>query len=662
METTKKETKAVVTMLILTLGLLVWSVEVNGAAPMGTVFSYQGRLLDTNSPADGLYDFQFKLYDVNVGGSPLGSDVNKPDVEVIDGYFTVELDFGSSKFHGDARWLDIGVRPGILNDPNPYTPLTPRTELTPTPYALCAATVPVPLELNGSTTDTDPILEVNSVGTGPVAYFANPITDINVTIDGRYLAISAHGGVNIVNDNGNALNARSASGIISVNISAIESAIKGEHERSGNYGSLGRGYEGVYGESRYGSGVYGKSTNGKGVHGSSENGPAVYGFSTNSDGVSGMTMSETGRGVYGYCGKGSGVRGQSESGYGVYGFSGLGNGVYGQSVIGYGVFGLSDSNDGLHGTSESGNGVSGISDTGRGLYGRSTSNYGCYASSESCYGVFGRSDSNDAVFGKSTDGVGVSGTSENGDGVFGYSNNLGNGVSGWSTNGDGVAGASGGDTGRGVYGSCPEGTGVHGESSYGNGIYGTSLLGYAGKFDGKVHIDGDVVITGNLTKGSGSFTIDHPLDPKNKYLQHSFVESPDMMNVYNGNVVLDENGEASVELPGYFEALNRDFRYQLTAIGAPAPNLYIAREISDNRFKIAGGKAGMKVSWQVTGIRQDRYAQAHRIVVEQDKPTEARGYYLHPELYGFGEEKSIEAARNARVSETRQVAKTGGEL
>ena len=92
-----------------------------------------------------------------------------------------------------------------------------------------------------------------------------------------------------------------------------------------------------------------------------------------------------------------------------------------------------------------------------------------------------------------------------------------------------------------------------------------------------------------------------------------------MMNVYNGNVVLDKNGEGTVELPDWFEALNRDFRYQLTAIGEPGPNLYIVEEVSDNRFRISGGRMGMKVSWQVTGIRQDSHANANRIPVEEEK-------------------------------------------
>jgi hypothetical protein len=110
-----------------------------------------------------------------------------------------------------------------------------------------------------------------------------------------------------------------------------------------------------------------------------------------------------------------------------------------------------------------------------------------------------------------------------------------------------------------------------------------------------------------------------------------------MKNIYDGVIVLDALGEAVIELPDWFEALNKDFRYQLTAIGAPGPNLYIAEEISNNQFKVAGGEPGMKVSWHVTGIRKDAYANAYRIQVEEDKNLEDRGKYIHPELYGLPE-------------------------
>ena len=122
----------------------------------------------------------------------------------------------------------------------------------------------------------------------------------------------------------------------------------------------------------------------------------------------------------------------------------------------------------------------------------------------------------------------------------------------------------------------------------------------------------NVNIQGTLTKQAGSFKIDHPLDPANKFLQHSFVESPDMMNVYNGVVILDTNGQATVVLPDYFESLNKDFRYQLTCIGKFAP-VFIAEEVNNSEFRISGGTPGLKVSWQVTGIRKDAYAEAHRI-------------------------------------------------
>jgi hypothetical protein len=102
-----------------------------------------------------------------------------------------------------------------------------------------------------------------------------------------------------------------------------------------------------------------------------------------------------------------------------------------------------------------------------------------------------------------------------------------------------------------------------------------------------------------------------------------------MMNIYNGNVTLDANGEATVTLPDYFEALNIEYRYQLTPIGAPGPSLYIAQEISGNQFQIAGGTPDSRVSWQVTGVRNDRYARENRIVVEQDKPEAERGTYIY---------------------------------
>jgi len=224
---------------------------------------------------------------------------------------------------------------------------------------------------------------------------------------------------------------------------------------------------------------------------------------------------------------------------------------------------------------------------------------------------------------------GVYGTSNSGLGVYGTSNSS-YGVYGNSTSFTAVAGVSA--TGFGVDGYSINSVGINGNSVNGNGVAGGSTNGFAGYFYGKV------TVTGALSKGGGSFKIDHPLDPAHKYLYHSFVESPDMLNIYNGNVVLDANGEAVVELPTWFEALNRDFRYQLTAIGQASPDLFIAEEIANNRFKIAGGKADQRVSWLVTGIRQDAWANANRVQVEEDKIEAEQGKYLHPEAFGLPRE------------------------
>ncbi len=224
------------------------------------------------------------------------------------------------------------------------------------------------------------------------------------------------------------------------------------------------------------------------------------------------------------------------------------------------------------------------------------------------------------------------------------------GIGGYFTGGyRGVVGSvaqTGAGAIRGVYGTVAGGTGsnygVYGNATGGYacyGLYGVASGGasvtYAGFFSGNVHV------SGTLSKSAGTFKIDHPLDPANKYLSHSFVESPDMMNVYNGNVVMDGVGEAWVELPEWFEVLNRDFRYQLTALDAPAPNLYVGERISGNRFMIAGGEPGMEVSWQVTGVRQDEYARAHPVVVEEAKPAHDVGKYLHPDLYGLPETAAV---------------------
>ena len=314
-------------------------------------------------------------------------------------------------------------------------------------------------------------------------------------------------------------------------------------------------------------------------------------------------------------------------------------------------------------------------------------------------GIVATSTTATAVFGSGVAGIfGVS-PSAGGDGVFGIATGTSgfgvwgeaNGAGGEQDETDGVHGVTHTSNGYGVSGSNtdPIGTGIFGFGAEGGFFLGMPLtenvapgaivaegaanigdFGEAGGFflggDGDTGFSGgdgidvfagnpgpsnaaffggNVDIDGNLSKSGGSFKIDHPLDPANKYLYHSFVESPDMMNIYNGNVTTDAQGNAVVQLPEWFEALNRDFRYQLTVMGQFAQAI-VSEKVANHQFSVKTDKPNVEVSWQVTGIRHDAWADAHRIPVEEQKASRERGFYLHPELFGAPADKNIAWARH----------------
>jgi trimeric autotransporter adhesin len=330
-----------------------------------------------------------------------------------------------------------------------------------------------------------------------------------------------------------------------------------------------------------------------GVSNSTTNGAAA---------VNGYEPATTG-GVYGVYGS------TPSTGSGAAGVNGFEGATTGQV---FGVVGQANSTtDGAAAISGNEGGASGNT---RGVQGNvvSTSGYAVYgdaaASTGFTVGVFGDNHS--------TGGVGVLGKAQAAGGIAGqFANTAGSGL-----------------ILQGVTGSTFKQ--VFSVDASGNGSF-----------------SGNLNVTGTLTKGGGSFKIDHPLDPANKYLSHSFVESPDMMNVYNGNITTDRHGLATVNLPDYFEALNGDFRYQLTVIGQFAQAI-VARKIAANRFVIRTSKRNVEVSWQVTGIRHDAYANQYRIPVEEEKAAGEQGYYLHPEVFGQPESKSISAAeKSARASQ-----------
>jgi len=204
-------------------------------------------------------------------------------------------------------------------------------------------------------------------------------------------------------------------------------------------------------------------------------------------------------------------------------------------------------------------------------------------------------------------------------------------ILGTSANHFGVRGET--ESSTGVSGIAVTGNGIGGGSDGASGVFGLGKR--AGVFAGAVLVDGDLGVSGQK-----AFRIDHPFDPANQYLSHAAMESPEALNLYSGNVTTNSSGDATVELPSYFSSINRDFRYQLTVIGQFAQAI-VADEIANNRFTIKTDQPNVKVSWQVTGIRNDAWARAHPLQVEQPKPEDERGTYQHPELFNQPEEKSL---------------------
>jgi hypothetical protein len=411
--------------------------------------------------------------------------------------------------------------------------------------------------------------------------------------------------------------------------------------------------------SRGAVGVRGRSTSdGVGVRGevTSGTGDGVQGQGSGSfSGVAGFGGSgdDAGTGVFGLGGVKQVTGGFSSVGAaGVRGIGGGGPNTAPPNAVG--VYGQGGSNSpGISGEAGAGradgvtgrgsgtySGVSGFggSEDGAGLYGEGGGQHGPGVRGLGSQGP-NRDGSGDGVTGQgSGTNSGVSGFGGNGDkhglnggaGLYGQGGGgkpgAGPGVRGLGalSTGDGVQGFGGGAGTAGVRGISREnnGNGVIGEANIGPrayAIWGQSRSGFAGYFDGTVQVNGDLNVTGSVTKGGGGFQIDHPLEPESKYLVHSFVESPHRKNIYDGVAAADPSGEAIVELPAYFDALNKEFRYQLTPIGAPAPTLHVKEELVGNRFSIGGAGPGQRVCWQITGTRKDAWALANPLVVEPDK-------------------------------------------
>ena len=583
------------------------------ALAVDTSFTYQGSLLHGKIPVSAMCDFDFTLWTAATGGFGVGGTISHDDVEVVDGLFTVSLDFGAAAFKGDARWLQIRVDCGGVHSET----LSPRQPLMAAPYAL---------------------------GLRPGATVAGATSDPALTLSNT----SGHG-LQVSSDDDDGVHVDSAGG-------------DGVHVGySDDYGiNVDTATVGYYLTHSSASGLYINQADTDGVVVFNAGDPSITHPSSYHNGIE--VRGAEGYGLYVGRADRSGVVVESAEDHGLYVVSAGDDGVHVGSAVYDGVYVHEAGDDGVYVYQAGDDGVVVNSAGDDGVYVGSAGNDGVYVYEAGDDGVYVYEAGDDGVVVDSagSDGVYVKTAGEDGFVVekagtvsspisSGYDNGLevrgaqGNGVYvGWAgVNGVTVNSA----TDSGVYVGDVDGNGlqvadaglngVFVASAGQHGVYVLSAADYAGKFNGAVDV------TGALTKGSGSFKIDHPLDPENQYLYHSFVESPDMMNIYNGNATLDARGEAWVQLPAWFGALNQDFRYQLTAIGAPGPNLYIAEEVKGNRFKIAGGESSMKVSWQVTGIRHDPYAEMNRILVEESKPADELGTYLHPDAYGLPEIRGL---------------------
>ncbi|MFO0875292.1 MAG: hypothetical protein U0575_15165 [Phycisphaerales bacterium] len=140
-----------------------------GITPVGTNFTYQGQLRNAGGPINGTASARFRLFNQAAGGSQVGGSLTACGLTLVDGLFTVDLDFGFSVFDGSERWLEISVQ-SPASDCATFTVLAPRQQLTPAPYAIRSL---APWETNGNFV----FYNTGGVGIGTNA----PATDLEIS-------------------------------------------------------------------------------------------------------------------------------------------------------------------------------------------------------------------------------------------------------------------------------------------------------------------------------------------------------------------------------------------------------------------------------------------------------------------------------------------------